>query len=115
MLVRHQHHHVAVAVHDHLQVVRDQQYPAAQVAANAADQVEGTQARAGTIDPLGAEIDDGPELSFELMRTLAASFNECLDAAGQASEDVRYEALAVDRRPARIGVDLPLGQLDRRG
>ena len=44
--------------------------------------VEGTQARAGTIDPLGAEIDDGPELYFELMRTLAASFSECLGAAG---------------------------------
>ena len=44
--------------------------------------VEGTQARAGTIDPLGAEIDDGPELYFELMRTLAASFRECLGAAG---------------------------------
>ncbi len=72
-------------------------------------------ARAGTIDPLGAEIDDGPELYFKLMRTLAASFNECLDAAGQASEDVRYEALAVDRRPVRIGVDLPFRQLDRRG
>ncbi|MDE0218233.1 MAG: hypothetical protein OXJ90_03095 [Spirochaetaceae bacterium] len=39
-------------------------------------------ARAGTIDPLGAEIDDGPELYFKLMRTLAASFRECLDATG---------------------------------
>ncbi|MDD9989401.1 MAG: zinc ABC transporter substrate-binding protein [Spirochaetaceae bacterium] len=44
--------------------------------------VEGTQARAGTIDPLGADIDDGPELYFKLMRTLAASFNECLGATG---------------------------------
>ena len=44
--------------------------------------VEGTQARAGTIDPLGAEIDDGPELYFELMRNLAVSFNECLGATG---------------------------------
>lgn len=44
--------------------------------------IEGTQARAGTIDPLGADIDDGPELYFEMMRTLAASFNECLAAAG---------------------------------
>ena len=42
--------------------------------------VEGTQAGAGTIDPLGAEIDDGPDLYFELMRTLAASFKECLGA-----------------------------------
>ena len=44
--------------------------------------VEGTQARAGTIDPLGAEIVDGPELYFELMRNLAASFKECLGATG---------------------------------
>ena len=44
--------------------------------------VEGTQARAGTIDPLGADIDDGPGLYFELMRTLAASFRECVGAAG---------------------------------
>ncbi len=44
--------------------------------------VEGTQARAGTIDPLGADIDDGPELYFMVMRTLAASFRECLGAAG---------------------------------
>ena len=44
--------------------------------------IEGTEARAGTIDPLGADIDDGPELYFEMMRTLAASFGECLGAAG---------------------------------
>ena len=43
--------------------------------------VEGTQARAGTIDPLGADIEDGPELYFELMRTLTASFKECLTPA----------------------------------
>ena len=44
--------------------------------------VEGTHAGAGTIDPLGADIDDGPELYFELMRNLAASFRECLGATG---------------------------------
>ena len=44
--------------------------------------VEGTQAGAGTIDPLGADIDDGPDLYFELMRTLAASFTGCLGATG---------------------------------
>ena len=43
--------------------------------------IEGTQARAGTVDPLGAAIDDGPELYFELMRTLTASFTECLTPA----------------------------------
>ncbi len=40
--------------------------------------IEGTQARAGTIDPLGAAIDDGSELYFELMRALASSFKDCL-------------------------------------
>ena len=40
--------------------------------------IEGTQARACTIDPLGAAIDDGPELYFELMRALASSFKDCL-------------------------------------
>jgi zinc transport system substrate-binding protein len=40
--------------------------------------VEGTSARAGTIDPLGADIDDGPDLYFKLMRNLAGSFKDCL-------------------------------------
>ena len=44
--------------------------------------VEGTQARAGTIDPLGADIDDGPELYFKVMRNLTASFKECLGSTG---------------------------------
>ena len=43
---------------------------------------EGTDARSGTVDPLGAEIDDGPELYFTLIRNLAASFKECLAATG---------------------------------
>ena len=43
---------------------------------------EGTDARSGTVDPLGADIDDGPELYFTLMRNLAASFNDCLGATG---------------------------------
>ena len=41
---------------------------------------EGTAARSGTIDPLGATIEDGPELYFTLIRDLAASFKECLAA-----------------------------------
>ena len=41
---------------------------------------EGTAARSGTIDPLGATIEDGPELYFTLIRDLAESFKECLAA-----------------------------------
>ena len=43
---------------------------------------EGTAAAAGTVDPLGAEIDDGPELYFTLLRNLAASFKECMSGIG---------------------------------
>lgn len=42
---------------------------------------EGTNARSGIIDPLGAAIEDGPELYFTLIRDLAAAFKECLAAA----------------------------------
>jgi len=42
---------------------------------------EGTEARSGTVDPLGAAIEDGPELYFTLLRDLAAAFKECLAAA----------------------------------
>jgi len=44
--------------------------------------LEGTQARSGTIDPLGAAIEDGPELYFTLLRTMAASFRNCLEPRG---------------------------------
>jgi zinc transport system substrate-binding protein len=40
---------------------------------------DGTGARTGELDPLGANIEDGPELYFTLMRDLAASFAECLE------------------------------------
>ena len=43
---------------------------------------EGTTAGSGTVDPLGAEIDDGPELYFTLLRDLAASFTECMLGIG---------------------------------
>ncbi len=43
---------------------------------------EGTTAGSGTVDPLGAEIDDGPELYFTLLRDLAASFKECMLGIG---------------------------------
>ena len=39
---------------------------------------EGTNARSGVLDPLGAEITDGPDLYFELMRGMASSFKSCL-------------------------------------
>lgn len=39
---------------------------------------EGTGATLGTLDPLGADIADGPELYFELMRGLAGSLAGCL-------------------------------------
>jgi zinc transport system substrate-binding protein len=40
--------------------------------------VEKTPARRGTLDPLGASLDDGPELYFTLMRGMAASLVSCL-------------------------------------
>ena len=40
--------------------------------------VEKTPARRGTLDPLGAALDDGPDLYFTLMRGMAASLVSCL-------------------------------------
>jgi zinc transport system substrate-binding protein len=37
-----------------------------------------TGAKVGILDPLGADIADGPELYFELMRQLTTSFEKCL-------------------------------------
>jgi zinc transport system substrate-binding protein len=42
--------------------------------------VEGTSARTGTLDPLGAEIAPGPRAYFELMDRLAESLQSCLAA-----------------------------------
>lgn len=39
---------------------------------------EGTKARAGVLDPLGAQIEDGPELYFALLKGLATSVASCL-------------------------------------
>ena len=39
---------------------------------------EGTNAKAGVLDPLGAELEDGPSLYFELIRNMAASMKTCL-------------------------------------
>ncbi|WP_425419607.1 zinc ABC transporter substrate-binding protein ZnuA [Oricola indica] len=42
---------------------------------------EGTDARSGTLDPLGAAIEAGPDLYFEVIRGLATSFSTCLSDA----------------------------------
>lgn len=42
---------------------------------------EGTQARSGVLDPLGAGLEDGPALYFELIRNLATSLTTCLGGA----------------------------------
>lgn len=42
---------------------------------------EGTDARAGVLDPLGADIAAGPDLYFELMRQNAQALADCLSAA----------------------------------
>ena len=40
--------------------------------------IEGSDVRSGTVDPIGATIDNGPELYFTLLRNMAASFGDCL-------------------------------------
>ena len=45
--------------------------------------IEGTPARPGTVDPLGATIESGPDLYFTLLHDMAASFNACLAPEGQ--------------------------------
>ena len=42
--------------------------------------IEGTSARSGVIDPLGAELDAGPDLYFQLIRAMAKSFANCFRA-----------------------------------
>ena len=49
--------------------------------------IEGTPARTGTVDPLGATIENGPELYFTLIRNMAASFKSCLAPAGQGRNE----------------------------
>jgi zinc transport system substrate-binding protein len=39
---------------------------------------ENTNAGTGVLDPLGASIDDGPELYFTLIRNMAKSLKDCL-------------------------------------
>ena len=40
--------------------------------------VEGTKAKTGVLDPLGAAIQNGPKLYFNLIRDMANSLNKCL-------------------------------------
>ena len=40
--------------------------------------IEGSEVRAGSVDPLGAAIEDGPDLYFALLRNMATSFTACL-------------------------------------
>ena len=39
---------------------------------------EGTPAKAGTLDPEGATLAEGPELYFDLMRTMTGALQDCL-------------------------------------
>ena len=43
--------------------------------------IEGTQAKAGVLDPLGAELEPGPEAYFQIMAGLAKSLKLCLSPA----------------------------------
>jgi zinc transport system substrate-binding protein len=40
--------------------------------------IEGTQARSGELDPIGADLNPGPDAWFQLMRNLATALEECL-------------------------------------
>jgi zinc transport system substrate-binding protein len=42
---------------------------------------EGTQAKSGVLDPLGAEIETGPDLYFQVIRNMATSLKSCLSEA----------------------------------
>lgn len=43
--------------------------------------LEGTQARSGTLDPLGAELEDGPGLYFALISGMADAMADCLSGS----------------------------------
>ena len=44
--------------------------------------VEGTGARTGVLDPLGATLTKGPDLYFQLLRNMASSLKKCLSGKG---------------------------------
>lgn len=43
--------------------------------------IEGTQAKAGMLDPEGGSLTEGPELYFDLLRNMASSLRSCLSPA----------------------------------
>ena len=43
---------------------------------------ENTNAGTGVLDPLGAAIDNGPELYFSLIRNMASALKDCLSRSG---------------------------------
>lgn len=43
--------------------------------------LEGTQARSGTLDPLGADLEDGPDLYFKLIHDMADAMTDCLSGS----------------------------------
>ena len=43
--------------------------------------IEGTDAQKGVLDPLGADLEPGPEQYFQLMHRLADSLTDCLGGA----------------------------------
>lgn len=43
--------------------------------------LEGTQARSGTLDPLGADLEDGPGLYFKLISDMADAMTDCLSGS----------------------------------
>ncbi|WP_346909174.1 metal ABC transporter solute-binding protein, Zn/Mn family [uncultured Roseibium sp.] len=43
--------------------------------------LEGTQARSGTLDPLGADLTDGPGLYFKLISNMADAMTDCLSGS----------------------------------
>ena len=40
--------------------------------------IEGSDVKAGTVDPIGATLENGPELYFTLLRNMATAFKDCL-------------------------------------
>ena len=40
--------------------------------------IEGTDVRSGTVDPMGATAEVGPDLYFTLLRNMSAAFRDCL-------------------------------------
>ena len=44
--------------------------------------VEDTGARTGVLDPLGATLNKGPDLYFQLLRNMASSLKKCLSGKG---------------------------------